>query len=79
MQSKHGATGMDAIKIRRMKSIKEKSEELVEKRIELSREESIVYFQGIEDGANYVLECIEEATNIYFDKGLRKIIEQLKK
>ena len=43
-----------------MKSIKEKSEELVEKRIELSREESIAYFQGIEDGANYVLDILEK-------------------
>ena len=32
-----------------------------------------------EAGANYVLECIEEATNICFDEELRSMIEQLKK
>ena len=50
-----------------MKSIKEKAEELVEKRVELSREESIAYFQGIEEGANYVLEVVE---SILKDKDL---------
>lgn len=32
-----------------------------------------------EAGANYVLEQIEEATNICFDEELRKVIAQLKK
>lgn len=36
-------------------------------------------YQAVMAGANYVLECIEEATNIYFDKELRNVIEQLKK
>lgn len=31
-----------------------------------------------EAGANYVLECIEEVTNICFDEELRNVIEQLK-
>jgi hypothetical protein len=30
-------------------------------------------------GANDVLECIEEATNISFDEELKHVIEQLKK
>jgi hypothetical protein len=63
-----------------MKSIKEKAEEHL----------NSVYYgydnvlktlvkEGYEAGANYVLECIEEATNICFDEELRKVIEQLKK
>ena len=32
-----------------------------------------------EAGAKYVLECIEEVTNICFDEELRHTIEQLKK
>lgn len=35
--------------------------------------------EGYEAGANYVLECIEEVTNICFDEELRKVIKQLKK
>lgn len=35
--------------------------------------------QAVKAGANYVLECIEEATNICFDEELRKVFEQLKK
>lgn len=64
-----------------MKSIKEKAEELVEKRVELSREESITYFQGIEDGANYVLEEIEKLVkfNRWSAQDLYELIEQLKK
>jgi hypothetical protein len=30
-------------------------------------------------GANYVLKCIEEATNICFDEELKNVIRQLKK
>ena len=69
-----------------MKSIKEKAEELVEKRVELSREESIAYFQGIEAGANYVLdvvECILEDNKLSdceeICNELIALIEQLKK
>jgi hypothetical protein len=32
-----------------------------------------------EAGANYVLKCIEEATNICFDEELKNVIRQLKK
>lgn len=32
-----------------------------------------------EAGANYVLDAIEEATNICFDEELKRVIEQLKK
>ncbi len=67
-------------------SIKEKAEELVEKRVELSREESIAYSQGIEDGANYVLEQIEEFQKLFLTSMnarangyLESVIEQLKK
>ena len=35
--------------------------------------------QAVKAGANYVLECIEEATNICFDEELKHVIEQLKK
>jgi len=69
-----------------MMSIKEKAEELVEKRVELSREESIAYSQGIEDGANYVLEQIEEFQKLFLTSMnarangyLESVIEQLKK
>jgi hypothetical protein len=65
-----------------MKSIKEKSEE----HAPYTREDSwnktqrcIIAQTSFEAGANYVLECIEEATNICFDEELRKVIEQLKK
>lgn len=46
-----------------MKSINKKAEKLTEKRVELSREESITYFQGIEAGANYVLEKFVDIVN----------------
>lgn len=69
-----------------MKSIKEKAEELVKKSVELSREESIAYFQGIEEGTNYVLEQLEEFLNLYgvycinssAKSYLKDMIEQLK-
>ena len=35
--------------------------------------------QAVKAGANYVLECIEEVTNICFDEELKHVIEQLKK
>ena len=73
-----------------MKSIKEKSEEYG-----YTNWQSEEYHDGaseglefdpightqktFEAGANYVLECIEEATNICFDEELRNVIEQLKK
>ena len=63
-----------------MKSIKEKSEEHLnsvyagyDDVLKRLVKESYAY------GANYVLECIEEATNICFDEELRNVIEQLKK
>ena len=59
-----------------MKSIKEKSEEYtngLHPSIRRMCNESFV------DGANYVLEQIEEVTNICFDEELRKVIAQLKK
>ena len=65
-----------------MKSIKEKAKEydrIVER---IAPNESIVDTSGrkqFEAGANYVLECIEEATNICFDEELKHVIEQLKK
>jgi hypothetical protein len=63
-----------------MKSIKEKA-------IEIFPEHCNFYTNscnerkriGFEAGANYVLECIEEATNICFDEELKNVIEQLKK
>lgn len=65
-----------------MKSIKEKSEE----HAPYTREDSwnktqrcIIAQTSFEAGANYVLEQIEEVTNICFDEELRKVIEQLKK
>lgn len=64
-------------------SIKEKAEELTEKRIELSKQESIVYFQGFEVGANYVLDEIENSlqdfSNYEDSLIISRIIEQLKK
>lgn len=58
-----------------MKSIKEKAEENCIKYGNLGN----VAYQEFVAGANYVLECIEEATNICFDEELRKVIAQLKK
>lgn len=65
-----------------MKSIKEKAKEydIVVERI--SPNKSIVDTSGrkqFEAGANYVLDAIEEATNICFDEELKNVIEQLKK
>lgn len=66
-----------------MKSIKEKAEELTKKRVELSREESIAYFQGIEEGANYVLNLLSETMHVSFAAYLRdnlfELIKELKK
>ena len=59
-----------------MKTIKEKSEEYTDglhPSIQRMCKESFV------DGANYVLEQIEEVTKICFDEELRKVIAQLKK
>lgn len=73
-----------------MKSIKEKAEEYG-----YTNWQSDEYHDGASEGlefdpightqntfeacANYVLECIEEATNICFDEELKHVIEQLKK
>ena len=65
-----------------MKSIKEKAKEYDRVVERISANESIVNVSGreqFEAGANYVLEQIEEVTNICFDEELRKVIEQLKK
>jgi hypothetical protein len=65
-----------------MKSIKEKAEEYHRVIRVLNKHSTIVDTQCSEmfvKGANYVLEQIEEATNICFDEELRKVIEQLKK
>lgn len=74
-----------------MKSIKEKAKEAVRNTrslFESFREPDgkpvSVYDQDdmismFEQGGNYVLECIEEVTNICFDEELRNVIEQLKK
>ena len=61
-----------------MKSIKEKSNEYAREYLfsPLPQRAPNVHFEA---GANYVLECIEEVTNICFDEELRKVIEQLKK
>jgi hypothetical protein len=58
-----------------MKSIKDKAEE----KYPMITGELQTYNEKFIEGANYVLECIEEATNICFDEELRKVIEQLKK
>ena len=60
-----------------MKSIKEKAEEytsVIENQVTNN-----AAFLAYRSGANYVLECIEEATNICFDEELRNVIKQLKK
>lgn len=61
-----------------MKSIKEKSNEYAKEYLfsQLSQRAPNIHFEA---GANYVLECIEEATNICFDEELKNVIEQLKK
>ena len=61
-----------------MKTIKEISEEYLE---EEKDEILCVYdrYAGFVDGANHVLEQIEEVTNICFDEELRNVIAQLKK
>lgn len=70
-----------------MKSIKEKSFELFPEMQTDSDDWDVIEEQCDRDnqrkafvkGANYVLEQIEEATNICFDEELRKVIAQLKK
>jgi hypothetical protein len=59
-----------------MKSIKEKAEEYTSNITNPVTNNAA--FLAYKTGANYVLECIEEATNICFDEELRKVIEQLK-
>ena len=53
-----------------MKSIKEKAIEVFDNPFKQ---------ECFEAGANYVLECIEEVTNISFDEELWHTIKQLKK
>ena len=55
-----------------MNSIKEQST------VNVVAKDAKSYEIGFEAGANDVLECIEEVTNICFDEELRKVIEQLK-
>ena len=69
-----------------MKTIKEKAEEYA-----YTNWQSDDYHEGAEfdaightektfqAGANYVLEQIEEVTNICFDEELKRVIKQLKK
>ena len=61
-----------------MKSIKEKADEYAREYLfsPLPQRAPNVHFEA---GANYVLEQIEEATNICFAEELRKIIKRLKK
>ena len=58
-----------------MKSIKEKAEETYPK----TTATSDLCNEKFVEGANYVLERIEEVTNICFDEELKHVIEQLKK
>lgn len=64
-----------------MKNIKEQAEELEIEVFRTTRSKDVAerckwsYIKG----AKYVLECIEEATNICFDEELKHVIEQLKK
>lgn len=68
-----------------MKSIKDKAEEysFIGEGIDLKgvpyKDYNNYKMDGFEAGANYVLECIEEASNICFDEELKHVIEQLKK
>ena len=61
-----------------MKSIKEKSNEYAREYL-FNPVPQKAPNEHFEAGANYVLEYIEEATNICFDEELRKVIEELKK
>ena len=61
-----------------MKSIKEKSNEYARDYL-FNPFPQKAPNEHFEAGANYVLECIEEATNICFDEELRNVIKQLKK
>ena len=79
---------MDAIKTKRMKSIKEKIRSDYPKSDILEEELSRVgYRVGFEKGANYVLEKIEKLTNNQnwcafpkqSHKELKELIEQLKR
>lgn len=79
-------SGLKELKQSDMKSIKEKAEEYA-----YTNWESDEYHDGdefdpightqktFEEGANYVLEQIEEVTNICFDEELKRVIKQLKK
>lgn len=59
-------------------SIKEKAEEHLREN-NITQYEYKSYIEGAVFGANYVLDAIEEATNICFDEELRNVIQQLKK
>lgn len=61
-----------------MKSIKEKADEYTKEYLfsPVAQRAPNIHFEA---GANYVLECIEEVTNICFDEELRNVIRQLKK
>ena len=61
-----------------MKSIKEKSNEYAREYL-FNPVPQKAPNEHFEAGANYVLEQIEEATNICFDEELKKVIKQLKK
>lgn len=63
-----------------MKTIEQQAKEYANTNIEFFDSDSNPCVQpAFEAGANYVLECIEEVTNICFDEELRNVIEQLKK
>jgi hypothetical protein len=68
-----------------MKSIKEKAEEyaFIKQGIDpvgiQFREFDTNKQDGFEAGAYYVLDAIEEATNICFDEELKNVLQQLKK
>ena len=60
----------------RLKSIKEKAKE---SSLGYDEVQAPAIGRGFLLGANYVLECIEEATSICFDEELLSVIRQLKK
>lgn len=62
-----------------MKSIKEKADEYGKVNLTDWGVVSTERVEGFEAGANYVLDAVEEATNICFDEELRNVIQQLKK
>lgn len=82
-QSKRGATSMDANKTKRMKSIKEKSNEYAnEQDLRMAYNGSCDNCrQGFVAGANYVLEEIEKLVkfNRWTVQDLYELIEQLKR